>query len=630
MCGICGYVHFDRSKRASERIVREMASTLVHRGPDDEGFLIKDNVGLGHRRLSIIDLATGHQPMTSDDGSVAAVYNGEIYNFRELKQELIAKGRPFRTHSDTEVLIRAYEEYGDGCLDMFEGMFAFALWDARKERLFLARDRFGKKPLYYAVFDNQFIFGSELKAVLKHPSARREIDFGAVSKYLAYEYVPSPYSIFKGIRKLEAASSIAVAGGKVSESKRYWDMRFAPQASLDIREMKSRLVTLLKESVRKRLVSDVPLGVFLSGGIDSSAVVAMMSRLIDPKDIKTFSIGFREKAYDESSDARAVARFFGTDHYEEIVEPRTMLEALPAVLDVLDEPFADASVLPTYLVSRFTRKHVTVALGGDGGDELFFGYPSFMAHKIDNYLKGVPPSLKTWCLNVLTKVCPISHNYMSLQFKARRFIRGFSYPDAVRHQVWIGSFIPSEQAKLLKEELGLDLSAETVYGRTVKFNDQLSGVTALEKASYIYLNTYMTDDILAKVDRASMACSLEVRAPFLDKEFAGYALTIPGVYKMRGFTTKWILKEALRDILPPDTIRKKKHGFAVPVTKWLRGELKGLLLSSFEKAKIERQGIFSYAYIDDLLRQYLGGNEALGREVWNLFVFEQWFDRWMK
>lgn len=628
MCGICGYVHLDESKRVSADILNAMMETIRSRGPDDAGTFAEGAIALGHRRLSIIDLSTGHQPMASPDGAVVIVYNGEIYNFRELKDVLEKKGHVFRTHSDTEIVIRAYEEYGEGCLDRFNGMFAFALWDGRKKTLFLARDRFGKKPLYYAFFDNQFIFGSELKAVLKHPSARRRIDPASVSKYLAYEYVPSPHTIFRDIHKLPAGSKLILKDGKVQVS-RYWDLRFDRTRPRGLEETKRRLVELLKESVRKRLISDVPLGVFLSGGIDSSSVVAMMAELIDPRSIKTFSVGFREKSFDESSDARLVARHFGTDHHEEILDPATMLEVFPNILDLLDEPFADSSIIPTYLVSRFTRRSVTVALGGDGGDELFLGYPSFLAHRLDNAFSFIPDAVKRVPVEIVTGILPPSHAYMSTHFKAMRFARGLGYPEAVRHQAWIGSFTPAEQEKLFLPGSGVSFDPFAVYDTTAGFYADASGLSPLDRAIYIYAKTYLTDDILTKVDRASMANSLEVRAPFLDTEVAEFAASIPPAWKLKGLTTKWILKEAMKSRLPAAILGKKKQGFAVPVAKWLKEDLKDLLMAAFDKKKIDREGIFRYDYITSMLRDYLDGRKDLRKEIWALFMFEMWYDRWM-
>ncbi len=628
MCGICGYIHLDKSKRPSEAILKSMMDTLKLRGPDDAGVFLKNNVALGHRRLSIIDLASGHQPMTNVDGSIAIVYNGEVYNFPEIKDELIKKGRSFKTHSDTEVVIQAYEEYGVDCLKLFNGMFAFAIWDSRKDLLFVARDRFGKKPLYYGTFDNQFIFGSELKALLKHPSARKEINTDAVSKYLAYEYVPTPYSIFKNIYKLEPASYLVLKNGK-TEIKEYWDLEFERGAKFDLKEAEKRLLELLKESVRKRLISDVPLGVFLSGGIDSSAVVAMMAELMDPKSIKTFSIGFKEKSFDESSDARRVAEYFGTDHREEILDPGAMLGIFPKILDLLDEPFADSSIIPTYLVSKFTRQHVTVALGGDGGDELFLGYPSFLAHKIDEYLSMIPGALKKIPLQVLARITAASTDYMSANFKAKRFLRGLDFSGDVRHQAWIGSFTPREQKNLFLPGLGLDLGQSKIYAPTKRAFDNTAKLAPLDKAIYIYVKTYMTDDILTKVDRASMANSLEVRAPFLDADFARFACSIPVSQKLKNFNTKWILKDALKGKLPEETLKKSKKGFAVPVAKWLKEDLRPMLDEAFDRKKIEREGIFDYNYVNKLKDEFAANENDTRKEIWSLFMFEMWYDKWM-
>lgn len=606
-----------------------MVGTLAHRGPDDEGLYLKDNVALGHRRLSIIDLKTGHQPIFNEDRSILIVHNGEVYNFQELKENLLKKGHIFTTHSDTEAILHAYEEYGEDCLKFFNGMYAFAIWDSKTEKLFLARDRFGKKPLYYAVFDNQFIFGSELKAVLKHPSVKREIDPVALSKYFAYEYIPSPFSVFKGIKKLEAGSKISLKGNSY-KVERYWDLPFDKPKNLDLKEIEENLLRIFKESVKRRLVSDVPLGVFLSGGIDSSSVVAMMAELMDPKEIKTFSIGFKEKFFDESSDARRVAEHFGTDHHEEILRPETMLGVLPDILDILDEPFADSSIIPTYLVSRFTRQHVKVALGGDGGDELFLGYPSFLAHKFNPYFNALPHFLRKASLNVLNTARVPSQRYMNLNLKARRFLRGFDLPEEVRHQAWIGSFLPSEEKKLFSPNMKVSYDPLTIYDLTDSLFRKAKTADMLDRIIYIYVNTYMTDDILVKVDRASMANSLEVRAPFLDSEFAEFAMSIPAGFKLKNFKRKWILKDVLKNKLPKDTLNKPKQGFAVPVEKWLKADLRHLLSDAFNKNKIEREGIFNYGYVKDLISDYQKGKAILTKEIWALFMFEMWYDRWMK
>ena len=623
MCGICGYINFDKSKRPSTEVIKGMTNAMIHRGPDDDGIYLKDNVALGQRRLSIIDLKMGHQPMFNEDASLVIVYNGEVYNFPELKDDLIRKGHNFKTNCDTEVVLHAYEEYGENCVKRFNGMYAFAIWDSKKESLFLARDRFGKKPLYYAVFDNQFIFGSELKSLLKHPSIKKEIDMTALSKYLAYDYVPTPFTIFKKIYKLEQASKLILKNASYKVD-RYWDLPLEDCSLINLRETEERLLGLLKTSVKKRLISDVPLGVFLSGGMDSSSIVYMMSELMDPKGIKTFSIGFSERSYDELSDARRIADYFGTDHHEEILNPSVMLEVFPAILDILDEPFADSSIIPTYLVSRFTKQFVKVALGGDGGDELFFGYPHFSAHR-----QGYAEALKKLAAITISKFASASGNQASLYYRANRFLKGLKIPEEVRYQFWTGSLAPYEQEGLFLPGINPVQDLLKTYERTNEFYQKAKNADPLKRLSYLYVNTYLTDDILTKVDRASMANSLEVRAPFLDTELSEFAMSLPSNLKLKGFESKWILKRAFKNKLPKETLAKTKQGFSVPVSQWLRKDLKHLLLEVFRKEKIEREGIFDYNYIKELINNFLSQGKDLRTTVWTLFMFETWFDRWM-
>ncbi len=629
MCGICGYIHFDRTKAVREEVVEAMADTLVHRGPDDSGTFVKGNVGLGHRRLSIIDLTTGHQPMFNEDGSVAIVYNGEIYNFRELKDRLEERGHTFSTHSDTEVIVHAYEEYGEECLEKFNGMFAFCIWDGRRDRLFLARDRFGKKPLYYGTFNNQFMFASEVKALLKHPDVIREIDMVSVSKYLAYDYVPVPRSIFKNIFKVKPGHWLTVESGRIRTGA-YWDLTFTHVREFDPRAAGETLVRLLKKAVEARLVSDVPLGVFLSGGIDSSCVVAMMAELMDPKDIKTFSIGFREGGYDESSSARLVASRFNTDHHEQIVRPGAMLEVLPRVVDALDEPHADSSIIPTYIVSNFTRRYVTVALGGDGGDELFAGYNSFLAHLLSLYYEALPRALRSFCRAFSSRILPVPAEPTNFLFRMRRFLKDADMPKAVRHQLWLSSFPPELQARVFADPGKVKREAFELYSEAREYFATVEGEDPLDRVTYLLVKTYMTDDILTKVDRASMANSLEVRAPFLDRDFAEFAASIPSRFKVRHFTKKWILKEAFKDRLPREILHKPKHGFAVPIGMWLKDDLKGMVLDAFRKDKIEREGIFDSRVISEMVARFLSNKGYTEREIWPLFMFELWYNKWMK
>ncbi len=632
MCGICGYIHFDRTKAADESVLKAMTDTMVHRGPDDSGLFVGANAALGHRRLAIIDLKTGHQPLFNEDKSIAIVCNGEVYNFKEIRKELEKRGHRFATSSDTEVIVHAYEEYGEDCVKKFNGMFAFCVWDKKRGRLFLARDRFGKKPLYYGVFNNQFIFGSEIKALLKHPDTKREIDMASVTRYLSYDYIPAPRSIFKDIYKLEAGCRLTVEGARVKYDP-YWEIDPGPECLFDPAEARERIFSLFKRSVERRLISDVPLGVFLSGGIDSSCVVAAMAELMNPKDIKTFSVAFKDASYDESHAARTVAGRFGTDHKEKILEPDTMLDVLPKVIDEMDEPFADSSIIPTYLVSNFTRQYVTVALGGDGGDELFLGYPSFYAHKIRASLNALPAWLKAAALlplKVFSKASRASYGATTLSSKAKRFVRGFDFPESISHQIWAGSFTPKGQSEIFLKGNGLDYDPYTIYGPTKYYFEKALDRDPMARAMYIYIKTYLTDDILAKVDRASMANSLEVRAPFLDTDFAEFAAKIPAVYKLKGLNPKWILKEAFRDKLPGGILARQKHGFAVPVGRWMRRELKGVLTDAVRKDKIAKEGIFDPEAVEEMTGAYLSGKTCNEREIWSIFMFELWYNRWIK
>ncbi|MFH1997038.1 MAG: asparagine synthase (glutamine-hydrolyzing) [Candidatus Omnitrophota bacterium] len=631
MCGICGYVNFDASRRASEDIVRSMTKTLIHRGPDDAGLFARGPAALGHRRLSIIDLDSGHQPIANESGSLTIVQNGEIYNYKDLEHELKSKGHHFRTRSDTEVILHAYEEYGDDCLEKLDGMFSFAIWDQASRRLFCARDRFGKKPFYYGVFDNQFIFGSEPKAILEHPSARRCVDLQAAARYFAYDYVPSPDTIYKNIKRLEAGHFCIVERSTV-RIRQYWDVRFDIRDSWtsDVAGCTERLRRLFREATRKRLVSDVPLGVFLSGGIDSSSVVAMMSGYLESRRIRTFSIGFNETRYDESPSARSVADLYSTDHRQKILDPGQMLEVLPDILDVLDEPFADSSIIPTYLVSRFTREFVKVALGGDGGDEFFMGYPSFAAHALAGPIDRFPWFARR-ALARSTEFFSGGSDSMSAWFRLRRFLRGLQYSGALRHQCWIGNFSPAELEELFAPVAGsISLRPEDVYERSIFHAEKARGLDTLDRISYLYIKTYMADDILTKVDRASMANGLEVRSPFLDAEFSGFAATIPHDLKLKGRSGKFILRKAFEGSLPDQVIRKEKHGFAVPVGEWFRNELKETLLGTFKKEKIDAEGLLNYGYIDAIIREHLSGKRDHGRQIWSLFIFEMWYNRWIK
>ncbi len=627
MCGIAGII--ETSRPVDREALRRMTNALRLRGPDDEEYHVAEgqgggaSVGLGFRRLAIIDLGGGRQPMCNEDGSLWIVCNGELYNYQELRPELEAKGHRFRTHCDIETLLHLYEELGEECVTRVNGMFAAAIWDAKAQTLFLARDRLGKKPLYYRATPTQVLFGSEVKALLQHPACPRELDRKSLSKYLAYEYVPSPHCIFKGINKLPAGHSLTWKRGE-TRIRRYWDLQFPEHPAVRPEaEIAEELRARLKEAVRLRLISDVPLGVFLSGGIDSSSVVAMMAELRPASQIKTFAIGFEERSFDESRHARRVAEFFGTEHHQEILQSRVLLEMLPDVAAFLDEPFADASVIPTYLLSQFTRRHVTVALGGDGGDELFAGYPTFLAHRFARFYR-MPQALHAGLVRPLANLLPVSRQNFSLDFKIKRFLRGAGAPPAIRDQIWLGAFTPAEQEGLLE---GMSGEIDR-YEDVARVEKDCTASDPMARLIYQYCKLYLAGDILVKVDRASMACSLEARAPFLDYTFVEFANSIPSNLKLKGLQTKHILKEAMRGKLPPDILKRGKKGFGIPIGKWFRSDLKDLVQDTLSERRIREQGIFNHRTISRLLTDHLQGARDTRKELWTLFMFQLWFEKY--
>jgi asparagine synthase (glutamine-hydrolysing) len=562
MCGICGMFNLNGRAADSAKTVRAMADAIRHRGPDDDGFHDDESVSLGMRRLSIIDVAGGRQPVSNEDKSLCTVFNGEIYNYRELRAELESQGHRFSTNSDTEVLVHLYEQHGESFLNRLNGMFAFAIWDRPRRKLFLARDRFGKKPLYYAATGSFFAFGSELKCLLSLKELTRDLDFHALSKYLLFEYVPVPQTMFKAVKKLPPAHAMTVSADGRVEMRRYWDFDIpAGTREPDPQAAVKRLDELLADAVKIRLMSEVPLGVFLSGGIDSSTIAWYMTQFMPASRVKTFSIGFEEKSFDESAHARRVARFLGTDHHEEVLDAGRAVKMVPEVASFLDEPFADASIVPTYLLSKFTRTGVTVALGGDGSDELFAGYPTFQAHRLARIYDAAPVVLKQIAAAAGARL-PVSFENISLDFKVKQFLRGGPFPAKFRHQVWLGTFTKAEQAELLADDVSREADVDifediesSLAGRN--FRDELDLV------SFLYMRFYLVDDILFKVDRASMAASLEVRAPFLDYRVVEFVSKLPAALKLRGLTTKHLLKKLMGARLPRGIASRAKKGFGM-------------------------------------------------------------------
>jgi len=630
MCGIAGWVGSELSARVEspERLIRAMSDVLRHRGPDDSGTHVEDGVALGHRRLSIIDLEGGHQPMWDETGAVAIVYNGEIYNFPTLRDELRALGHRFRTRSDTEVLLALYRQHGEAMLERLDGMFAFAIWDRTRRRLFAARDRAGEKPLYYAPLAGGLLFASEPKALLLHPAVSRRIDPQALAAYLAHEYVPAPACIFRDLRKLPAAHALSVSPEAEPRIWRYWSPRYGePDRSVGLAEARERLSALLEQSVRSRLIADVPLGVFLSGGIDSSTIVAFLVRRLGHADVRTFSIGFRESSFDESGWARRVAREFGTDHREETLDARGMLRVLPELIERLDEPFADPSIVPTYLLSRFTRQHVKVAVGGDGGDELFGGYTTFVAHKLARIYDRLMPRPAHRLLVRAASAMSVSHRNMSLDFLLDSFLRGAYRPDHERHVVWVGALSPEMQRELWTAD-GMPPASERIYEAGLRAIRGCGVADHLQQALHLYFQLYLQDDILTKVDRASMMNSLEVRAPFLGVDLMEAAQGLPGALKLPRLELKHVLKQTVRGLVPDEVIDRPKKGFGIPVGHWLRHELKDELRAALAPARIREAGLFSADYVNRLVREHLDGRRNHRKPLWTLLMFEKWRERW--
>ncbi|MBX4210354.1 asparagine synthase (glutamine-hydrolyzing) [Candidatus Parcubacteria bacterium] len=621
MCGIAGFVG-----QGTQENLNEMLERIRHRGPDDQGIYFGRDVGLAHARLSIIDIsAAGHQPMWNQRHTVAVVFNGEIYNFQMLRDELVADGYPSTNKTDTEVILYMYEKYGNSCFEKLEGMFAIALYDAEKGKLLLARDRMGKKPLYWTCNNRTIIFASELKSLLVHPYCERQLSIDNLRQYLLYEYIPTPATIFEKVYKLESGTYIIYEHGIITK-KRYW----SPSASEfggTFEEARRILTSSIEKSVAERLIADVPLGVFLSGGLDSSTI-AYFAQRVHPKKIKTFSIGFDEASFDESRYASDAARYLGTEHYSKKITAKECLETLPHILKHLDEPLADASIIPTHLLSQFVRQHVTVALSGDGGDELFAGYPTFQAEKIAS-IYGYAPSKGKLFLNVLDTFGASEKNF-SRQFQFKKFIDGYDHDPVQRHMQWLGSFSNRAQAELFLPDVWEKIKHFDIYASARSHFDEIPYSDIKNKLLYMYQKTYMMDGVLAKVDRASMMEALEVRSPLLDRHIVEFANSLPYHFKLRGLTTKYILKEAMSGVLPKSNVWRKKKGFGIPLARWLKNELKVFCEEVLSESEIKRLGLFNYAYIERLKKDHFDGRVDNRKLIWTLIVFHVWYRNFLE
>jgi asparagine synthase (glutamine-hydrolysing) len=620
MCGICGTYQFSRGRAADGELLKQMNATLVHRGPDGGGIHLDGAVGLAARRLAIIDLEHGDQPMLAADGQVCVVQNGEILNHLELRAGLEREGLRFRTRCDTEVLLHLYLRYGPDFVSQLRGMFALALWDRRAGRLLLARDRFGIKPLYYELGEGHLSFGSELKALLRQPSFSTGVDADALHSFLAFNSIPAPLTIYRAARKLPPGH-LLICDGDGARVSRY--ARPAPAPADRLRgesadELAAELGDRLEESVSAHLLSDVPVGVLLSGGVDSSVLAALAAR-VSPYRVSTFSIGFKERSFNELELARQVADRYGTDHHELVVSPH-VAELLPKLAAAFDEPFADSSAIPTYLVSELAAQHVKVVLSGEGGDELFGGYETYSADQLALRVGGAAARLAP-----LVERLPSSNGRVSLDYRAKRFVRASALPPLERHHGWKEIFSPAQRAELLRPDWRA-APADPLDGWRQRF-DETADAPLLARLQDIDLGIYLADDLLVKTDRMSMAHSLEARVPYLDPVVAELALALPSAMKVRGLSKKRLLRRTARGLIPREIVRARKRGFSIPAAAWLRGELEPLARELLAPERIRSQGFFEPAFVTGLLDEHVARRQDHSRQLWGLISFSLWAEQ---
>ena len=615
MCGIAGFIDAERSRDNAEQLIDRMCKVIRHRGPDDQGIWVGDGVALGMRRLSIIDLAGGHQPIFNEDQSILVVLNGEIYNYRELRKELQERGHHFSTNSDTETIVHAYEEYGDDCVKHLRGMFTLAIWDRNRQRLLAARDRFGKKPLNYYWDGQRLIFGSEIKSILE-AGTPREINPIALDEYLVYSCVPTPDTLFKGVFKLPAAHSLIYEDGQIS-TKCYWELPFTPTCQDDEATAIERTLALLKEAIEVRLMSEVPLGAFLSGGVDSSIVVGLMSQMMS-QPVKTFSIGFEEDDYSELPYARQVAKHFGTEHHEFFVRP-DLISVLPQLVWAYDEPFADSSMLPTYYVSKLAREHVTVVLTGDGGDEIFGGYTRY-AHELS--INRIPAFLRF--------LLGFGGMLMPHGMRGKKRLSSMRGDLATRYTQRFTTFPDNSRPSMYTQEYFVLVRDHDPYERLISQVRAVSDLDIAARMQYVDVRAYLADDILVKVDKASMLNSLETRAPMLDQYLVEYVASLPSAIRTRNGVLKYLLKKVAADMLPARILTRGKQGFGVPIKHWFRGNLINYAHDLLDSPRARQRGIFDPDFIRNLLRAHASTKLVNYSEaIWALLCLELWFQVYM-
>lgn len=629
MCGICGIIDTGTNGNLEENTIRRMCSQMRHRGPDNEGVYIKNaqlSVGLGHRRLSIIDLSSAaHQPMSNEDGSVWLVLNGEIYNYRELRKELEEKGHRFSSQTDAEVLLHLYEDFAEDCLTYLRGMFAFAIWDQKLNKLFLARDRLGQKPLLYYYDGQHFCFASEFSALLASDLVDKDINYEAIGQYLTFGYVPAPSTIYKKVFKMLPAHYGIFQNRKLKLQK-YWDLDYSPKIAISEKEAACELIKLLKKAVHLRLISDVPLGVFLSGGIDSSTVVALMSQLMDR--VKTFSVGFDDADFDELKYARNIARYYSTDHHELIVRPKA-LETLPLLVERYGEPYADSSAIPTYYVARQTKRYVTVALNGDGGDESFAGYERYQAMVLAEGYNRIPAFFRDGLTQAIIRFSADAVDFKNKRRRLRHFLENVSMPFYSRYCRWVCMINDNAKNRLCSEDFKKQLNRDSPADWLRDYPDLPNDMELVDRLLAIDIKTNLANDLVVKMDIASMANSLETRSPFLDQEVMQFAAKLPGDFKLKRLIKKYILKKSIKNLLPPANIHRPKMGFGVPVGKWMKTELRDYAQDVLFSKRALKRGYFNPDSLKDYVNKHLDGSKDYSLGMWTLLMLELWHRRFI-
>jgi asparagine synthase (glutamine-hydrolysing) len=626
MCGICGIFLLESGADADRELLQRMNRTMVHRGPDDEGYYVTGPVGLAMRRLSIIDLTTGKQPICNEDESLWIVFNGEIYNYPELRDDLIARGHTFKTRSDTEVIVHLYEELGERCVEPLNGMFSFAIWDTVNRKLFLARDRLGIKPLFYSLVPGKALyFGSEIKAILQAP-VPRDPDYQGLYDYLSLMYIPTPATAFKSVKKLPPGHVLTCDAHGIS-IRQFWDVPLPALGDEDSsnKDYEEEVLHLIQTAIKRQMISDVPIGALLSGGLDSTTVAAVMSRKLGMP-LHTFTIGFDRKSYDESQEARLVAQTLGTDHLEQIVHPG-MIESIPELLTFFDEPFADYSAIPTFLVSRLAAQHVKVVLTGDGGDEVFAGYPTHVAYRVSRLFRLIPRWLRNGIIAPAVMALPTSFERISFDYKAKRFVTGADLSLEQGHYWWKVIFNEEEKRHLCSADFLKNGFRDSFHSFETHF-EACRHAHPLNRLLYVDTKTFLLDDNLVKVDRMTMANSLEARVPLLDHEVVERVALMPPRVKSRGLQTKGLLRRAVRKLLPPEIRKGKKKGFTPPLPFWIQKELRGFLEDLFSQKRLAQCGMLDTEQCRNILHEHLQGKKDNNRQIWTIVALVCWLEKY--